>query len=54
MKEILVLYRSGGTPYGASHVSGADGNPEPSDDEIRLPAAFGRRLASSALKLAEG
>ena len=46
--------RSGGTPYGASHVSGADGDPELSADEIHLAAALGRRLASSALKLAEG
>lgn len=44
--------RSGGTPYGASHVSGADGNPELTAEEIRLAEALGRRLAESALRLA--
>jgi NAD(P)H dehydrogenase (quinone) len=43
--------RSGGTPYGASHVAGADDNPEPSDDEKQLARALGRRLADTARKL---
>ena len=41
----------GGTPYGASHVAGADGNPALSDSESRLAFAQGRRLANIALKL---
>ncbi|WP_332672710.1 NAD(P)H:quinone oxidoreductase [Aromatoleum sp.] len=44
--------RSGGTPYGASHVAGPDGNPELSPEEIRLAVALGRRLAQSAVRLA--
>ena len=44
--------RTGGTPYGPSHVSGADGNPALSDDEAELARAFGRRLAELARKLA--
>jgi NAD(P)H dehydrogenase (quinone) len=43
--------RSGGTPYGASHVAGADGNPRLTDEEKRLAAALGRRVAETALKL---
>jgi NAD(P)H dehydrogenase (quinone) len=41
----------GGTPYGASHVAGADGNPSLSETESRLAFAQGRRLANIALKL---
>lgn len=44
--------RTGGTPYGPSHVSGADGDPALSDDEAELARAFGRRLAELARKLA--
>ncbi|WP_345792381.1 NAD(P)H:quinone oxidoreductase [Thauera sp. JM12B12] len=45
--------RSGGTPYGASHVAGADGGAQLTDEEIRLAQAQGSRLARVALKLAE-
>lgn len=45
--------RSGGTPYGASHVAGPDGSPRLSADESELAVALGRRLAGVALKLAE-
>ncbi len=44
--------RSGGTPYGASHVSGTDGQPTLTADEADLARAQGRRLAEAALKLA--
>lgn len=44
--------RSGGTPYGASHVAGANDDPEPSDEEKRLARALGRRVAQIARKLA--
>lgn len=44
--------RSGGTPYGASHVAGADGNPALSDEERRLAVALGRRVAETAVRLA--
>ena len=44
--------RSGGTPYGASHVAGT-GAPQPlTDDEAHLARALGRRLATLAAKLA--
>lgn len=43
--------RSGGTPYGASHVAGADGNPRLTDEERRLAVALGRRVAELAIKL---
>ncbi|MFA0922079.1 NAD(P)H:quinone oxidoreductase [Xanthomonas fragariae] len=43
---------SGGTPYGASHVSGAGGDPQPSEDEALLARALGRRVADIARRLA--
>lgn len=42
---------SGGTPYGASHVSGVDGSRPISDDEKLLARALGRRVAQTASKL---
>jgi NAD(P)H dehydrogenase (quinone) len=44
--------RSGGTPYGASHVAGAKDDPAPTDDEAVLARALGRRVALLARKLA--
>ena len=43
--------RSGGTPYGASHVAGAKDDPQLSDDEVALARALGRRVAQLALRL---
>ena len=43
--------RSGGTPYGASHVAGLQDDPQPSDEEAVLARALGRRIASLAAKL---
>ena len=43
--------RSGGTPYGASHLAGLNDAPEPSDDEAQLARALGRRVAMLAAKL---
>ncbi|HRD93464.1 NAD(P)H:quinone oxidoreductase [Accumulibacter sp.] len=42
--------RSGGTPYGASHVAGAEGNPTLSDEERQLAFAQGRRLATIVMQ----
>ncbi|GGY16678.1 NAD(P)H:quinone oxidoreductase [Paludibacterium paludis] len=42
----------GGTPYGASHVSGLKNLAQPTDEEKRLALAQGKRLAQTALKLA--
>lgn len=44
--------RSGGTPYGATHVSGMGNDRPVSDEESRLAFALGRRLAGVARKLA--
>lgn len=41
----------GGTPYGASHVAGSNGDPTLSEAESRLAIAQGKRLANIALKL---
>jgi len=48
----LSCTRSGGTPYGASHLAGTEGSPILTDDERQLAFAQGRRLATIALKLA--
>ena len=47
----LSTTRTGGTPYGASHVAGGQDDPTPSDDEKQLARALGRRLADVARKL---
>jgi NAD(P)H dehydrogenase (quinone) len=44
--------QTGGTPYGASHVSGAQGDRGISEHERELARALGRRLADTARKLA--
>jgi NAD(P)H dehydrogenase (quinone) len=44
---------SGGTPYGASHVSGTSGKNPLTDEEQRLCFALGKRLAEIASKLAD-
>jgi len=43
--------RSGGTPYGASHVAGDRDDPTPTDEEKQLARALGRRLAGIARTL---
>ncbi len=43
--------RSGGTPYGATHVSGTGNDRPVADEEARLAFALGKRLASVAKKL---
>lgn len=45
--------RTGGTPYGASHLAGTRNEMPISDDESELCIALGRRLAETALKLQE-
>jgi NAD(P)H dehydrogenase (quinone) len=47
----LLHTRSGGTPYGPSHLAGSDSNLPLSDDEKSLCRALGRRLAQTAAKL---
>jgi NAD(P)H dehydrogenase (quinone) len=47
----LMTTSSGGSPYGATHWSGIDGNKPITDDEKNLAIALGRRLAETARKL---
>ena len=48
----LTSTHGGGTPYGASHVSGAKDDQPLTDDEKTLARALGRRVAQIAAKLA--
>lgn len=50
----LTATRSGGTPYGASHVAGVKNDANLAEEEKILALAQGKRLASIALKLAAG
>ena len=50
-ESALNTTRSGGTPYGASHVAGVADDPELSDDEAQLARALGRRVATLAKRL---
>ncbi|MEO7622282.1 MAG: NAD(P)H:quinone oxidoreductase [Gallionella sp.] len=43
--------KSGGTPYGASHVAGLANDQSISEDERKLCMALGKRLTQTALKL---
>ena len=47
----LLHTRSGGTPYGPSHLAGSDSKLPLSDEEKRLCHALGRRLARTAAAL---
>ncbi|MDP3540603.1 MAG: NAD(P)H:quinone oxidoreductase [Azonexus sp.] len=49
----LATTTTGGTPYGASHVSGATGSPLLSEAESRLAFAQGQRLAILVKKLSQ-
>lgn len=47
----LTSTRSGGTPYGVSHLAGPNADLPVTDEERRLCIALGRRLAEIALRL---
>ncbi|MDZ7643953.1 MAG: NAD(P)H:quinone oxidoreductase [Woeseiaceae bacterium] len=49
----LVETRTGGTPYGASHVTWNRKDDELADEERRLAATLGRRIATLAARLAD-
>ena len=49
----LVTTTTGGTPYGASHVAGADSNYQISDSEKALCIAQGKRMAVLTKKLSQ-
>lgn len=48
----LVSTKSGGTPYGASHLAGMASDQPITEEERKLCVALGKRLAETALKLA--
>jgi NAD(P)H dehydrogenase (quinone) len=52
-EQALHRTRSGGTPYGASHVSGAETAPLLTEEEKALAQALGRRVAALAVRLAK-
>jgi len=47
----LLTTRTGGTPYGPSHLAGTDSNEPISEDEKNLCRAVGKRVANIAVKL---
>ncbi len=51
-EPVLSTTNEGGTPYGASHVSGAGGDRIVSESEKALASALGKRIATVAAKLA--
>ena len=51
-EPLLNQTRSGGSPYGASHVAGPQHSAALSDEEKVLAQALGRRVAQLALRLA--
>ena len=53
-EPLLSSTTSGGTPYGASHVGGANNECVLSDDEKTLARALGRRIANLAAQLERG
>ncbi len=50
-ERALSTTRTGGSPYGASHVSGHDAGAQLSDDEKQLAQVLGRRVAELALRI---
>ena len=50
-EPLLNSTTSGGTPYGASHVSGLDGTSTLTHDEKQLARALGKRVAEIAARL---
>lgn len=47
----LMHTKTGGTPYGPSHVAGADNQNTLSEHEVQLCQALGKRVAQLAMKL---
>jgi NAD(P)H dehydrogenase (quinone) len=50
-EPLLSSTRSGGTPYGATHVAGMAPDGRLAEEEIQLARALGRRVAHAALAL---
>ena len=53
-ESALSTTRTGGSPYGATHVAGGADDPQLSDDEAVLARALGRRVADIARRLGAG
>ena len=51
-EALLSSTRSGGSPYGATHVAGTADTPALSDEETALARALGRRIARLSQRLA--
>jgi NAD(P)H dehydrogenase (quinone) len=45
---------TGGSPYGASTLAGADGSRQPTENELTIARFQGRHVAEIAAKLAKG
>ena len=52
-ESALLKTRSGGTPYGVSHLAAADDRDGLTEHEVELCRAAGRRLADIAVRLAQ-
>jgi NAD(P)H dehydrogenase (quinone) len=50
----LLTTQSGGTPYGATHIAGSNGDRALDSTEKTLATALGRRIARAALQLGAG
>lgn len=50
-EPLLATTTSGGTPYGASHLAGADSDRPLDDDEIHLCRVLGKRVAEVAARM---
>lgn len=50
----LMTTSSGGSPYGATHWSGLDGNRPVTEDEKQMAIALGKRLATTVAALRKG
>lgn len=53
-EPLLMQTASGGTPYGASHLAGAEANREVDNTEMTLCKALGKRVAKLALVAQRG
>ena len=49
----VMTTETGGTPYGASHVAGADNQNRISSDEHTISLALGKRIAELAVQLSQ-
>ena len=53
IEDELMTTRTGGTPYGVTHVAGIDNSASLSESEIALAKVMGKRLAKFSLRYKE-